>query len=141
MILLLVCLLAFLSMILVGLARLIQDRRLSGDRKPASRGDRAAYWVILGICLLNLLVVAAMVWGAMAGLQNELLDPPLIIKIGLGLGVVFSVLTAGALVYTVLAWKDSYWGITGRLHYTLVTVAAVAFVWFLNYWNLLGRGY
>jgi hypothetical protein len=24
------------------------------------------------------------------------------------------------------------------LHYTLVTVAAVAFVWFLNFWNLLG---
>ena len=44
-------------------------------------------------------------------------------------------------VYTVLAWKDSYWGITGRLYYTLVTIASVAFVWFLNYWNLLGWRY
>ena len=34
--------------------------------------------------------------------------------------------------------KDRFWGLAGRLHYTLVTVAAVAFVWFLNYWNLLG---
>jgi hypothetical protein len=33
---------------------------------------------------------------------------------------------------------NSYWGIGARVHYTLVTVAAVAFVWFLNYWNLLG---
>ena len=48
------------------------------------------------------------------------------------------VLTVAALVYTVLAWKDRLWGLTGRVHYTLVTVAAVAFVWFLNYWNLLG---
>ena len=38
----------------------------------------------------------------------------------------------------VLAWKDSYWSIPFRTYYTLVTVAAVAFVWFLNYWNLLG---
>jgi hypothetical protein len=41
-------------------------------------------------------------------------------------------------LYSVLAWKNSYWGIAARVHYTLVTVAAVAFVWFLNYWNLLG---
>jgi hypothetical protein len=43
-----------------------------------------------------------------------------------------------ALIYSVLAWKNSYWGIAARVHYTMVTVAAVAFVWFLNYWNLLG---
>ncbi len=136
--LLLVCLLAFLSMILVGLIRLIRDRRRGGDRKTTSRGARAANWIILGISLMNLLVVATLVWGAMGGMPNELLDPPLILKIVLGLGVLAAVLTAGALVYSVLAWKDSYWSVAGRVYYTLVTVAAVAFVWFLNYWNLLG---
>ena len=65
----------------------------------------------------------------------------MIYKIVLGLGVLSAVLTVGALVYTVLAWKNSYWGIAGRVYYTLVTVAAVAFVWFLNYWNLLGWRY
>jgi hypothetical protein len=77
----------------------------------------------------------------MGGMPNELLDPPLIMKISLGLGVLSAVLTVGALVYAVLAWKDSYWGIAGRAYYTLVTVAAVAFVWFMNYWNLLGWRY
>jgi hypothetical protein len=62
-------------------------------------------------------------------------------QIVLGLGVTSAVLTIGALVYTVLAWKDSYWGIAGRAYYTLVTVAVVAFVWFMNYWNLLGWRY
>jgi hypothetical protein len=28
-----------------------------------------------------------------------------------------------------------------RIHYSLVTLAALAFVWFLNYWNLLGFRY
>ena len=59
----------------------------------------------------------------------------------LGLGVLSAVLTVGALAYTVLAWKNSYWGIAGRAYYTLVTIAAVAFVWFLNYWNWLGWRY
>ena len=59
-------------------------------------------------------------------------------QIVLGLGVLSAVLTAVALVYIVLAWKNGYWGFAGRAYYTLVTVAAVAFVWFLNYWNLLG---
>ena len=96
-----------------------------------------AQWIFLGISILNLLVVGV-VWFAMWGMSNELLDPPLILKIVLGLGVLSPVLTAGALVYTVLAWKNGYWGIAGRAYYTLVTVTAVAFVWFMNYWNLLG---
>jgi hypothetical protein len=48
------------------------------------------------------------------------------------------VLTVGAVGYTAVAWKDRYWTTAARAHNTLVTVAAVAFVWFLNYWNLLG---
>ena len=46
--------------------------------------------------------------------------------------------TIGALIYAVQAWKKGYWGVAFCAYYTPVTVAAVAFVWFLNYWNLLG---
>ena len=139
--LLFVCILSFLSMIVVGLIRLIRDRRRRDDRKPASRGANAAFWIILGISLMNLLVVATLVWGANGGLPNELLDPPLILSIVLGLGVLAAALTVGSLIYTVLAWKDGYWSVAFRSYYTLVTVTAVAFVWFLNYWNLLGWRY
>jgi CubicO group peptidase (beta-lactamase class C family) len=129
------CVLMFLSMIPVILIRYIRDRRLSSDRKPASRGARAAYWIIGGISVLNLLfVVGTMLWFN----PVPVFGVSLIYKIVLGLGVLSAVLTVGALVYSVLAWKNSYWGIAARVHYTLVTVAAVAFVWFLNYWNLLG---
>jgi hypothetical protein len=52
-----------------------------------------------------------------------------------------AVLTPGALVYSVLAWKDRYWGVAFRVYYTLVTISAIGFVWFLNYWNWLGWRY
>lgn len=49
-----------------------------------------------------------------------------------------AVLTVGALVLTVPAWIRGYWGMLRRTYYTLITLAAVGFVWFLYYWNLLG---
>jgi hypothetical protein len=136
--LLLVCLLVFLSMIPAAVVRFMRNLR-GGDRKPASRGARVAYWIILGICVLNLLFLAGMVPGFNP--PTELHGAQLIVKVVLGLGVLSAVLTVGALVYGTLAWKNSYWGIAARVHYTLVTLAAVAFVWFLNYWNLLGWRY
>jgi hypothetical protein len=134
------CILIFLSMIPTVLIHFIRNRRLSGDRKPASRGARMANWAILGISVLNLLFVigTVLVFGS---LGFPRFGVPLTYSIVLGLGVLAAVLTAGALVYTVLAWKNSYWGIAARAYYTLVTVAALAFVWFLNYWNLLGWRY
>ena len=35
------------------------------------------------------------------------------------------------------AWPES-WSTLARAQYVLVTLAAIAFIWFLNYWNLLG---
>jgi hypothetical protein len=138
MALLLGCVLLFLSVIPVVSIRAIRNRRLNGDRNPAPRGARMAYWIILGISVLNLLFVAGTVlWGN----PKPLYGVSMIYQIVLGLGVLSAVLTVGALVYTVLAWKSRYWGIAARTYYTLGTVAALAFVWFLNYWNLLGWRY
>jgi CubicO group peptidase (beta-lactamase class C family) len=134
--LLLGCVLVFLSLIPVVLIRAIWNRRPSGDRRPAPRGARIARWIVLGISVLNLLFVAGTMRWVMQ--PSELHSPLLIYKIVLGLGVLSALLTVGALVYCVLAWKNSYWGVAFRAYYTLVTIAAVAFVWFLNYWNMLG---
>jgi len=133
----LVSVLIFLSMIPGLLIHIIWNRRQRDERKLEPRGARVAFWIILGLSFLNLLfVIGTILWGE----QNlaPLFGISTNYKFVLGLGVLSAVLTVGALVYTVLAWKNRYWGILGRLYYTLVTVTAVTFVWFLNYWNLLG---
>ncbi|NIO70706.1 MAG: serine hydrolase, partial [Anaerolineae bacterium] len=118
--LLLSSLLVFLSMIPVALVRAIRNRRLSGDRKLAPRGARMANWTIVGISVLNLLVVAgvAQMWFLNLGFPRFGLS--LFDRIVLGLGVLSALLTVGALIYAVLAWKDRYWGIVFRIYYTLV---------------------
>jgi hypothetical protein len=133
--------LIFLSMIPVAAIRFIRNRRLKDDLSPESRGARAAGWIILGVCLLNLLFLVGIALWFRPERPTELHGLPLIVEIVMGLGVLAAVLTVGALVYTGLAWKNSYWGIAGRAYYTLATIAAVAFVWFLNYWNWLGWRY
>jgi len=134
MALLLGCLLVFLSMIPVAMVRAIRNRRLSGDRSPASR---IANWTVVVISVLNVLFVAGTML-MFSGLGFPRFGVTLIDKIVLGLGVLSALLTVGALVYAVLVWKKSYWSVAFRVYYTLVTVAAIAFVWFLNQWNLLG---
>jgi len=135
--LLLVSLLMFLSMLLVALIRFIRNRRMIGNPKLSTRSVHVAYQLIVGISILNLLfLIGTFIWG-----QQIVFGIPLIYKFVMGLGVLSALLTVGVLIYTVLAWKNGYWGIVFRIYYTLVTVAAIAFVWFLNQWNLLGWRY
>jgi len=131
------CLLVFVSMIPAAVIHFIRDRRLSGEQKSAPRSTRRAYQIIIWISVLNLLFVVGV------GLMETSLGFPmfgvsLIDKIMLGLGVLSALLTLGVLAYCVLAWKDGYWGVAFRTYYSLVTASAVAFIWLLNYWNLLG---
>lgn len=130
----------FLSMILVAVIRFFRSRRASSDGNSDSRGTRGArkaYGLILGISLLNLVFLVGF-WMMFSTLGFPLFGLSLRDKIVLGLGVLSALLTVVAVVYTMLAWRDCYWGVAFRVYYTLVTVAAVAFVWFLNQWNLLG---
>lgn len=138
MILAQVCILIFLSMLPVALIRAIRNRRADTNQTSASR---VAASIIFGICLLNLLFVVGIALWFRPMHPSELHGIPQIVEIAMGLSVPSALLTVGALVYTVLAWKDRYWGAAYRVYYTLVTLAAVAFVWFLNYWNWLGWRY
>jgi CubicO group peptidase (beta-lactamase class C family) len=49
-------------------------------------------------------------------------------------------LAAITFLCSIIAWSRRYWRFSGRVHYTLVAFAGVAFVWFLYYWNLLKFG-
>lgn len=48
-----------------------------------------------------------------------------------------AVLVALVFLGSLLAWARGYWRFSGRLHYTCVLLAGLAFVWFLYYGNLM----
>ena len=45
-------------------------------------------------------------------------------------------LVAAAFLCSLVAWARGYWRVSGRLHYTCVTVAGLAFAWFLYHWQM-----
>jgi hypothetical protein len=136
-----ICVLIFLSMVPVAMVRFIRSRRSGSDQKPVLRGANAAEWIIQAICLLNFLFLIGLAIWFRPMHPSELHGISLIVEVVIGLGLLAALLTPAALVYTVLAWKNRYWGVAYRIYYTLATVAAVGFVWFLNYWNWLGWRY
>ncbi len=140
--LLLGCVLLFLSTIPVISVRFYRDRRHLADRAVAPPADRRAEGLILAICVLNLLFLVGNVMWSMLPIMNLLLQgPPMLAKVAMGIGVLSALLTVVAVVKTASAWKNGTWSLAFRATYTLVTVAAVAFVWFLAYWNQLGWRY
>jgi CubicO group peptidase (beta-lactamase class C family) len=47
-------------------------------------------------------------------------------------------LAAAMLYFAVSAWRNGYWTRYGRIQYTVITLATLAFLWSLHVWNLVG---
>jgi CubicO group peptidase (beta-lactamase class C family) len=131
-----VCIILFLTAGLgwpiAALSRILCRRKCEGVKAP-----RAARW-LAGI--MSLLFILAIL-GVLVSISNEkdlLAGPPLILKVSLALPLLAAVLAIGVLIFTRMGWAKRYWTRCHRLHYTLVLLAGLAFLWFLNFWNLLG---
>lgn len=128
-----VCILLFLS-------TLIWPMGLIFNRCPAKleRLARAGRWLAGGASMLNLLFMIGL-----AGLSADAIMlliysiSPLLIAL-LAIAIISAIMAIASAAFTALAWKNGYWSIAGRLHFTLVVIALLAFVWWLNNWNLLG---
>jgi hypothetical protein len=129
-----ICLVTFLTVI-VGwpLAALI--RRLRGSPAQVAPAVRQARRLAFGVSMLNLMFLVLVMtltstlslqFGVPTGLKLLFVVPLLTSAMTILLPIVGA--RASAVSRSALA----------RGHYVLVTLAALAFVWFLNYWNLLG---
>ncbi len=59
----------------------------------------------------------------------------------LWLPIVTTGMSVGLVYCSARSWRRSTWSAMGRVYYSLVTLAALAFVAFLLEWNLLGFRY
>ncbi len=130
------CVLLFLTAALgwpiAALSRILCRRKCEGVKAP-----KAARWlagVMSGLFVLTLLGVLASV----SNVKELMAGVPPILKFSLVLPLLAAVLGIGVLIFTAMAWAKRYWTRCHRLHYTLVLLAGLAFLWFLNFWNLLG---
>lgn len=143
-ILLVICCILFLSAVLGGMiGGFISLFRKHHERSQPSF-SKVARW--LSFCISVIFLFALVVFTAIYLDKNGFamaigFGQVSTINIILIAWLIASVLVLGLISFTVIMWLKHYWGIASRIHYTLVTVAAIAFIWFLNYWNLLGFQY
>jgi CubicO group peptidase (beta-lactamase class C family) len=127
------CVLLFLSTLIWPIGFLF-NRCHTKSEKPG----RAARWVAGAACMLDLLFMAGLVALSAVAPMSIIYGIPSSLSALLAIAIVAAVLALSSTALAVLAWKDSYWSIAGRVHYTLVVLALLAFIWWLNNWNLLG---
>jgi len=87
------------------------------------------------VTILNFTFLTVLILAIGDGLRFGV--PP-IVQAALIIPIVTTLLTLIMLLMTYLAWKDSYWSILGRIYYSFLTMTALLFVLWANYWNLLG---
>lgn len=73
--------------------------------------------------------------------ETLLFEIPMKMKLLLILPIISAILTIFDLIFLLIAWKDFYWDIRPRIHFTLVVLAAAVFIPVLMFWNLLGFHY
>jgi hypothetical protein len=89
-------------------------------------------WVVSALNLVFLLVV-------LLSLGEELVfGVPLLIRVILVVPIVTSILSVVTLALALVAWVRGHGAFVGRLYYSLMALAAVLFVLFAGYWNMLG---
>jgi hypothetical protein len=90
-----------------------------------------------GMSVLYIIFLIGM-FSALSDYMELIFGVPPFLKVLLILPILSAVLTIGAIFFVYVGWKNKYWTTCGRLHYTLVVLASLAFLGFLAYWNLLG---
>ena len=110
-------------------------RRIRKRETTSSAGSRRARWVAGIVSILNLIFLLFLLFAFGEGLRFGV-QP--IVQVALLIPIVTTLLTLILLWMTFLAWKDSYWSILGRIYYSFLTLTAVLFVLWANYWNLIG---
>jgi CubicO group peptidase (beta-lactamase class C family) len=110
-----------------------------GEPGGDARRARLARLLAWAVCALDLLFVigVALVFSNLEETLAYGASPSSLMAI-LTLPLLSAALAAGVLACALLAWKRGYWGVVGRLHYSLVALSALTFVVLLAYYNLLG---
>jgi CubicO group peptidase (beta-lactamase class C family) len=120
---------------LVALVSALRHWKSDTSGPPAARWARRNLGVLAA---LNLAFLVAFTSVFAAGLKDIVFAAPKGLYAVLALPLVGLALTGLAVVLAVRVWREKYWTRGSRLLHTAGVAAAIAFLWCLNYWNLLG---
>lgn len=113
------------------------SRRISYEDQDRKKFPAFPKWIAGIMSWLFLIFIFGMV-GVMSNYMELLFGVPPMLKTLLLLTMIAVIFTVGVLLSLILIWERKFWTVYGRIHYTVLFLAACAFIWFLNYWHLFG---
>jgi len=116
---------------IAGLVRRIRSK----ERQPQPFVPRVIPWLVLAISLLGIIFLIALILEG-TSLLPYMPSPGSIALLAAPLVII--ALAVGLVINTVFAWSRRYGSAFDRSYVTFVALVALAFVWWMNHWNLVG---
>ena len=71
-------------------------------------------------------------------IESYLFDPsvPALLSAVLTLPVIAAIFSVATAVSAIIAWKEKYWTLPHRVHYTIITIALFAILWWVKMNNV-----
>ncbi|MCJ7667237.1 MAG: hypothetical protein MUP04_02955, partial [Anaerolineae bacterium] len=95
---------------------------------------RLARWTALLLCVLAIALIAFVIMVFMDVVDLASSTSEVVLAV---LPWAVAVLTPIVVLLAGFAWWKRWWGLAGRLHYTVIALAALGLLWFEVYWSLL----
>jgi CubicO group peptidase (beta-lactamase class C family) len=131
-----IVLLLFLSVPIAAIVVRLSTR-LGEQAARQPRDARLARW-LLGLVVVLFFISLGGMFSAFASEAAVLTGTAVAYKVGIFLAIPVAILAVGAVVFTVLAWRRAFWSLGWRIHYSLVTLGAIAVVWWYFNWKIIG---
>jgi hypothetical protein len=133
----------FASVLIARLLGVVRSRvraRLDQETiQPSGRRVlRLANWMSGLLSGLSLLFLVGLLLTVSQSMTTRAPQVPSYLLVLLVIPLIAAPLTLVMLAFTLLAWKHRHGSLLARVHYSLVSLAGLAFVWFAGYWSLLG---
>ena len=123
--------LCFLIAIISALRHWKTDRTAA----PSARNARRLA-ALMGLCHLVFLVLLVATFSS--EIDELIYAWPPAFKVALAFPLLAIPLTLGVLYFVYRAWQNGFWTRYGRIQYSVIAIMGVAFLWSLNFMNLVG---
>lgn len=112
-------------------------RHWKADREGPAAPRRARRAAAL-LAVLYVLFFGTLIAAVAGGIDELIYQLPKALYVALAFPLLAIPVTLAVAWFAVQAWRDGWWTRYGRAQYTVIALAALAFLWSLNYWNLVG---
>ncbi len=114
---------------------------LKGHGPRAIKMERAARWFASASILFFLISLGSIGAELSGDIYEYAYGVPGRVALLLRLQYLVPLLVFGMVAFAVTAWRKNWWNIWGRIHYSIIALAALTLVPVLLYWRVLGFGY